>query len=109
MRLRGGVVHIRWLGESCSKSPKVTLAPLLQSMVPKLRDRKVLLDFQELAFMNSASVTPIMSFIEALAGVAVRVSVHYDQSLQWQTTSFRAMRVVARKWKNVEVIGEKAR
>ncbi len=103
IRDKPAAVAIHWCGESEARDPASTLGPFLDGLVPSLRKREVTLYFDALRYMNSSTVTPIMEFLRKLSEVASAVTVLYDGRLQWQATSFRAMRVVARKWENVEV------
>jgi hypothetical protein len=97
---------IDWRGESDALDPSGDLTPYLQELSRTLKGKSVEVRFNDLKYMNSSTVTPLMQFLKELAGVAENVTVSYRADLQWQVTSFRAMRVVARKWSNVKVVGE---
>lgn len=103
-----GATVVDWTGESDTRDPASHVGPYLSELANKLRGRVVRLRFDGLSYMNSSTVTPIMQFVRELSELAERVTVHYDESVQWQATSFRAMRVVAKRWPNVEVIGVEA-
>lgn len=98
-------ILVSWKGESDSRNPHTTLAPYLADLQSKLDSRQVRVTFTQLSYMNSATVLPIMDFLKALSETASRVVVQYRQDLQWQATSFRALRIVARHWSNVSVVG----
>lgn len=100
-----GSTVIDWTGESDTRDPSSHIGPYLSELASRLHGKAVRLRFDGLQYMNSSTVTPIMQFVRELSAVAKRVTVHYDESVQWQATSFRAMRVVARRWPNVEVLG----
>jgi hypothetical protein len=97
-------VSISWRGESDAANPRDELLPYLVQLINELRSRKVKVHFEKLSYMNSATVTPIMEFLGQLRGIATEIDIYYRGDLQWQATSFRAMRVVARNWKNVAII-----
>ena len=97
---------VEWCGESDAMDPGATLMPYLVELAQTMRGRIVELRFDKLKYMNSSTVTPLMQFLQELSGLAENVTVVYRAELQWQATSFRAMRVVARKWSNVKVVGE---
>jgi len=99
------LVTLAWRGESDSRNPRQALLPYLMKLKDKLRARRVEMHFDALTYMNSATVTPLMEFISALRVGATEVVIHYRNDLQWQATSFRAMRIVARKWTNVAILG----
>jgi hypothetical protein len=102
---RRGVTYVNWTGESDSRDPAGSVGPYLSLLAKRLRGRRVQITFDQLEYMNSATVTPIMQFVKELSDCAEKVIVKYDETLQWQATSFRAMRVVAKRWENVEVVG----
>lgn len=97
---------VEWCGESDALDPSAALTPYLQELARSLRGRAVEIRFDKLKYMNSSTVTPLMQFLQDLSSVSENVTVLYRADLQWQATSFRAMRVVARKWSNVKVVGE---
>ena len=101
----GTVVEVAWSGESDAREPRESLGPYLNELTSQLESRTVRVTFAELKYMNSATVLPIMDFLKALSKSATKVTVEYRQDLQWQVTSFRALRIVARSWGNVSVLG----
>jgi hypothetical protein len=96
---------VDWSGEIDAPDPAPSLSPVLNELVGELAGAYVDLRFDKLRYMNSASLTPIMTFLRDLSAVAKHVSVQYRGDVEWQNSSFRAVRVVARKWSNVEVVG----
>jgi len=98
-------VIVAWRGESDARNPRETLEPYLTQLTDHLASRTVRVTFAELTYMNSATVLPIMDFLKGLSKQATKVTVEYRQDLQWQVTSFRALRIVARSWGNVSVVG----
>jgi len=97
-------VVVAWRGESDARNPRETLGPYLNLLATQLASRNVRVTFAELTYMNSATVLPIMDFLKGLSKHAAKVKVEYRQDLQWQVTSFRALRIVARGWGNVSVV-----
>jgi hypothetical protein len=100
-----GFAVVQWRGESDAMEPGKALSPYLKEVAQSLRGKNVEVRFGDLRYMNSSTVTPLMQFLKELAEAAGAVTVLYRQDLQWQVTSFRAMRVAARKWNNVRVVG----
>lgn len=99
-------VTVVWKGESDAREPAKLLQPHLDALLSQLASKAVCMKFDALDYMNSSTVKPIMVFLEELSKVATSIRVEYRESLQWQATSFRAMRIVAkRKWGNVEIVG----
>jgi hypothetical protein len=98
-------VVVTWRGESDARNPRETLGPYLTDLTSRLGSRTVRVTFAELTYMNSATVLPIMDFLKELSKKPNRVTVEYGKDLQWQVTSFRALRIVARTWGNISVVG----
>jgi hypothetical protein len=99
------LVVVAWRGESDARNPRETLGPYLTELASRFASRTVRVTFADLAYMNSATVLPIMDFLKELSQQATKVTVEYRQDLQWQVTSFRALRIVARSWGNISVVG----
>lgn len=102
---------LSWSGECDFRNPSEILTPLLNSFLPELRDRQLVLDFRELYFMNSASVTPILAFVKSICSKDVPVHLIYSASLSWQRSTALSMRALghALKLLSVELIsGAKA-
>src|SRR4051812_47404025 len=86
------VYTLVWRGECDFRNPLEVLGPTLNRLIPELYDRKVVLDFRQLTFMNSSSVTPILSFIKAVCMKGIPVHLIYTASLSWQRTTASSMR-----------------
>lgn len=94
---------LSWSGECDFRNPSEILTPVLHSVLPELRDRQLVLDFRELYFMNSASVTPILAFVKSLCSKNIQVHLIYSGSLSWQRTTAMSMRALGRALKLLSV------
>ncbi len=92
-----------WSGESDFRDPTQTLSPCLNNVLGELRDRKLVLDFRELSFMNSSSVTPILAFVKTVCGKGMPVHLIYNSALSWQRTTASSMRALAHSLKLLTV------
>lgn len=98
-------VTVSWSGESDTRDPGAVLRPQFEQMMPHMKAKTVHMKFARLTYMNSATVRPIMELLQTLSATAKLIRVEYRQDVTWQATSFRAMRIVARRWNNVEIVG----
>jgi hypothetical protein len=103
---QGESVKVCLLGESDGRAMGEALGPYLKRLAGSCRAKTVQIDFAKLDYMNSSTLTPIVQFLQLLSDTALRVTVRYRSDLQWQATSFRAMRIVGRNWKNTEILGD---
>lgn len=81
------------VGESDFRNPIEILGPALNGLIPELQDRKLVMDFRGLTFMNSSSVTPILMFVKAVCMQGIPVHLIYNSKLSWQRTTASSMRV----------------
>lgn len=101
----GDVIEVRWKGELASRNPSEKVAKYLDTLRLSLNKKKVCIDFCDFEYMNSASVTLVMEFLRASTENAQSMMIRYRPSLQWQKTFFAAMRVIARSWNNIDILG----
>jgi hypothetical protein len=102
---RGDPVLVIWSGESDALDPSAVLRPHFDQMMEHMKAKNVHMKFDQLTYMNSATVRPIMELLDRLSTVAKHIRVEYRRDVTWQAASFRAMRIVAKKWNNVEIVG----
>jgi hypothetical protein len=53
--------------------------------------KRVVLDFRDLAYMNSSTLTPVIKILERARVGEGQVTVSYLKSLKWQDISFSAL------------------
>jgi hypothetical protein len=92
-----------WRGECDFRNPAEVLSPMLNGILPELRDRRLILDFCELSFMNSTSVTPILAFVKDLCSKDIPVHLVYSSTLSWQRTTAFSMRALGHSLKQLSV------
>jgi hypothetical protein len=100
-------VFVRWKGKSTSRDPGLFVLPLLtRALNFGLRDQKrVVVDFRELEYMNSSTITPLIRVIEQVRRGTGSITVLYRTDLRWQSLSFSALHMFATKDGRVEVRG----
>ncbi len=96
-------VTISWVGECDFRNPSETLSPTFTNFLNGLEGRRLVLNFCELSFMNSSSVTPILSFLKGAVAKGVPVQLIYNGKLSWQRTTATSMRTLANSLKTLTV------
>lgn len=104
---KGASINIKWSGMSIDRQPGKFITPILVNVIKKSSDlnKKVILDFRELAYMNSSSITPIIKILERSKRGRNQITVFYRKSLRWQDLSFSALEIFRTKDQRVEIKG----
>lgn len=63
------------------------------------------MDFRELEFMNSSTVTPVAKMLEHGKKGTVSITVFYNHSKKWQELSFSALKIFETKDGRISVTG----
>ncbi len=100
-------ISVLWKGRSIERDPGVFITPLLVQIVKRSSDqgKRIMLDFTEIEYMNSSTITPIVKVLERARRGATRITVRYDKTLKWQELIFDALKIFATKNGRV-VIGD---
>jgi hypothetical protein len=94
---------LRWLGECDFRNPSEALGPTLRGILPELQDRRLVLDFRGLTFMNSSSVSPILMFVKAACSRGIPVHLIYNVNLSWQRVTASSMRALGHTLRQLTV------
>jgi len=88
-----GRLVLTWRGASNSRDPAVGLRPFFELTLAEADTRKALVEmhFETLAHFNSSTVVVLLRFIEEARRRKVKLALHYDASLRWQSHSFEAI------------------
>ena len=100
-------IEVKWRGKSAQREPGLFITPVLSDVLDKSNrlNRPVVLDFRELAFMNSASLTPIIKVLDRAKRESFNLVIQYDRSKRWQDLNFSALRIFETEDRRVEVRG----
>jgi hypothetical protein len=101
----GSTAHVEWFGMSDARNPAAFLAPVLNNLVETLKGQDVTVDFTKIEYMNSSTVSSIISLVKGLNGTAEKVVVLFADN-DWQRIHLRCMRTITRSLKRVEVRGD---
>ena len=107
LRENNNSITIRWTGKSVDREPSNFITPILVDAIRKSsdHDKRVTLDFRELAYMNSSTITPIIKTLERAKRGKTRVTVTYLKSLKWQDVIFSALEIFRTKDGRVDIKG----
>jgi hypothetical protein len=99
--------NMKWLGKSRNPNPSAILLPYLDGVVNELNEGdKLEVNFKDLDFMNSSTVTSIIQLIKNLEKKNITTEVLYKARLEWQAACFKALDSIVRNYKNIKVKGE---
>jgi hypothetical protein len=89
----GEAVRMRFLGKSMLREPGEFLLPLLLKMLAEAIDgkKRIVLDFRDLAYMNSSTLTPVIKILERARVGRGEITLVYRKALKWQDISFSAL------------------
>ncbi|MGD8227892.1 MAG: hypothetical protein PVI20_08940 [Desulfobacteraceae bacterium] len=107
LRENNNSINIRWTGKSVDREPAKFITPILVDAIRKSsdHDKRVKLDFRELTYMNSSTITPIVKTLERAKRGKTKVTVTYLKSLKWQDVIFSALEIFRTKDGRVEIKG----
>jgi len=80
-----------WLGQSDSRNPASELNPYLDSLVDELKTAELTIKFNDLEYMNSSTVPPIIQFLKKLNTSEIKTLITYNAESKWQAASFKAL------------------
>jgi hypothetical protein len=94
---------VAWHGECDARKPDPLLDGFLQSLVRKVAGRRSIIDFTNLEFMNSSTLSSILNFIRQL-DTQCQAKILYNAKIEWQLVAYRCMKAISRTLKQTEVI-----
>ena len=92
---------------SMAREPGVFLIPILtQALELGVKMNKPLqIDFQNLEYLNSSTISPVIRILERARRAQARVRVLYKRALKWQSLSFTALEIFRTPDSRIEVQG----
>lgn len=88
-------VLVSWSGRSTEREPALFVTPILTAALDQASGAPegLVIDFRQLEFMNSSTITPLSKIIERARETGTRLEVRYRRDLNWQELSFSALRI----------------
>jgi hypothetical protein len=96
---------ITWIGKSEAREPSSLINPYFNEIINKLKGKELEVKFEQLQYMNSSTVPPIIEMIKNLEQHEIKSIITYDKNSKWQAASFRALEVIVKTLKHIQVIG----
>ncbi len=98
---------MKWLGESSMQYPKSILIPYFSELLPSFSGfMSVTVDFQELEYMNSSTLQPILYLLKNLDKLNIPVTICYSGKKKWQELSFNAIKGITDFLKNISIVAK---
>ncbi len=100
-------IDVKWTGKSVTRKPAQFITPILVDVLQKSsdEDKRIILDFTKLEYMNSSTITPIIKILERAKRGPNRVTVLYEKAKKWQDLSFSALGIFQTKDNRVSIQG----
>ena len=100
-------INVYWSGKSIDRRPSAFITPILIKVLKKSIDRnkRMIMDFCNIEYMNSSTITPIIKILERAKRSKVSVTVKYLGSLKWQHLIFSALEIFQTKDKRIVIQG----
>lgn len=97
---------MRWLGKSAERDPGKFIAPILDELLSSSApEKRIVLDFTDLAYMNSSTITPVIRFLEQVKRGTRSASVTYRKVVKWQDLSFAALAMFKTRDERIQIRG----
>lgn len=96
---------ITWIGKSESRDPSAIINPYFADLISTLKGKELIVRFEQLKYMNSSSVPPIIKLIKNLEEAAITATITYDKSSKWQAASFKALETIVLSMSHISVQG----
>lgn len=100
----GDASQIVWTGVSEIQDPESTLGPFLRGLIPKLVNRKVVIDFRKLEYLNSATMQPLFQVLKELNAKQIQTTLLYDPEVEWQRLGFRSIQAVTKTLTYIAIV-----
>jgi hypothetical protein len=100
-------INVDWKGKSTERNPGSFLTPILLKVLKNSSDtnKRIVMDFRNLQYMNSSTITPIIKILERAKKSNKRLTVLYDKSLKWQELNFSAIEIFQTKDLRIQIKG----
>jgi hypothetical protein len=100
-------INIHWSGKSIDRKPSIFITPILIRVLKRSieRDKRMIMDFCDIEYMNSSTITPIIKVLERAKRSKVSVTVKYLGSLKWQHLIFSALEIFQTRDNRIEIQG----
>ena len=103
----GDSIKVFWQGRSTERNPGIFLTPILTEVAERASEgeKKIVMDFSKLEFMNSSTVTPVAKLLEQIKKGTGSVLLSYTRAKKWQELSFSALKIFETEDERIMITG----
>ena len=100
-------IRLTFGGRSTARNPGEFVLPIMLRSLDRAvaAKKKLVLDFRELEYMNSSTVTPVIKLLEQAKQRGCTLTVLYKKDLKWQAVSFSALEILHSNDSHIEIRG----
>ncbi len=100
-------INVKWNGKSVERDPSIFLTPILLNVLESSTsdNKPIRMDFTELEYLNSSTITPIIKILERAKRGNNFLTLVYKKSLKWQDLSFSALEIFQTQDQRVAIKG----
>ena len=91
------VILIDWEGFCDLKDPGQILTEFFFKIFSSYIGKKIEMSFEKLLYINSSSISPIISILRKLNELQISSKIVYDKSVFWQEISFKSFIAITAK------------
>lgn len=99
-------VRLVWTGKSSDRTPGKFILPILNEALEKAGKKTIAVNFVDLEYMNSSTVSPLVKMLASAKNANQTVTLEYNKGLKWQELSFTALRVFETADKRIQILGK---
>ena len=100
-------IDVEWKGKSIDREPGKFISPILVKVLEMAGalNKRILMDFQNLSYMNSSTITPIIKILDRAQMGMTKITITYRKALKWQELNFTALEVFRTNDNRLEIKG----
>ena len=100
-------IDVKWEGKSIDREPAKFLSPILIQVLKAASDlnKRIVMDFQQLKYMNSSTITPLIKILDRAKKGTTKVTILYHKATKWQELNFTALEIFQTDDNRLEIKG----
>jgi len=100
-------INVKWEGKSIDREPSKFISPILVKVLgmASALNKRITMDFQNLSYMNSSTITPIIKILDRAKNGMNKITITYQKALKWQELNFTALEVFRTEDNRLEIKG----
>ena len=100
-------IDVNWEGKSIDREPSKFVSPILVKVLDMASalNKRIIMDFQSLSYMNSSTITPIIKILDRVKNGMTKITITYQKKLKWQELNFSALEVFRTEDNRLEIKG----